>query len=121
MNPEEWLQGKLETDPKFRVIAEDARIFGELMEQPGWQRLIERIEREKDEYLHDIARRLLDGRKEIAVDQREIDFMAGFYKGALYVLKHPEVAEKSFTKAAHLAWVLDEADQEVDDVPSPYA
>lgn len=119
MNPEEWLQGKLETDPKFRVIAEDARVFGELMEQRGWQRLIQRLEGEKEEYLLDIAKRLLDGRQ---VDQREIDFMAGFFKGALYVLKHPEKAEESFTKAAHLAWVLDEADQEVEDVPSsPYA
>lgn len=117
MNPEEWLEGKLETDPKFRVIAEDARVFGELKEQRGWQRLIERLEREKEEYLRDVAVRLLDGRE---VSQREIDFMSGFYKGALYVLKHPEVAEKSFEKAARLAWVFDEHDQEVDDA-SPYA
>lgn len=117
MTPEDWLQGKLESDPKFRVIAEDARIFGELMEQRGWQRLMERLTKEREEYLRDVAVRLLDGRQ---VDQREIDFMAGFYKGALYVLKHPEQAEKSFEKAARLAWVFDEAEQEVDSA-SPYA
>ena len=118
MRPEEWLQDKLENDQKFKVIAEDARIFGELMSQPGWQRLMERLTKEKDEYLLDIAKRLLDGRE---VDQREIDFMSGFYKGALYVLKHPEEAEKSFEKAARLAWVFEGQEQEVQDVPSPYA
>lgn len=115
MTPDEWLKGKLENDPKFRVIAEDARIFGELKEQRGWQRLMERLLKERDEYLRDVAARLLDGKE---VTQREIDFMAGFYKGASYVLKHPEEAEKSFEKAARLAWVFEEHDEQE---ASPYA
>ena len=120
MTPEEWLSDKLENDPKFKVVAEDARIFTELMEQPGWKRLRERLTREEDEYLLDVARRLLDGRKELVVDQREIDFMAGFWKGAKYVLLHPEKAEQSFEKAARLAWVFEDSEQEVDSA-SPYA
>ena len=115
---EEWLQSHYEKDPKFRAIAEDAKVFGELQEQRGWQRLIARLDKERAEYLLDIAKRLLDGYQ---VDQREIDFMAGFYKGADYVLRHPQKAEESFEKAARLAWVFSESEQEVDDVPSPYA
>ena len=115
--PEEWIRDKADNDPKFRMIAEDARIFGELMEQRGWQRLLERMEKEEQEYLLDVAKRLRDG---FEVSQREIDFMAGFWKGAIYVLRHPQKAEQSFEKAARLAWVFESSDQEVEH-ESPYS
>jgi len=119
-DPSEWIQDRIASDPKIRAVAEDAKVFGELRDQRGWQRLVERLANEKDEYMLDIAARLLANKE---VPQREIDFMAGFYKGADYVLKHPEKAEESFVKASRLAWVMqsEEAAQSTVKEPSPYA
>ena len=118
--PQEWISDKIENDPGVRAIRDKARDFALLKEQPGWQQLIKMLEREQEEWLLDLAKRLFDG-EEVAPE--EIKFMAGFYRGADYVLRHPEVAEDSFVKAARRAWVLYETARAESDEPggSPHA
>lgn len=117
-DPTDWIQERMESDPKVREIADTARVYAELMSQQGWQRLIKMIEREKEEWLLDIAKRQFDGEE---VSQKEIKFMAGFWRGAEYVLRHPEKAEDSFVKAARLAWALAESESDTPEEGSPYA
>lgn len=119
-SPEEFILKRMEDDPKVKEIAESARKYAELMAQPGWQKLIEMIKREKEEWLLDLAKRQFDGEE---VSEREIRFYSGFWRGADYVLRHPEVAEDSFVKAARLAWAMYEGQAESNNQEgsSPYA
>ncbi len=116
---DEWIAAKIASDPKVRAVADDARVFGSLKQHQGWIRLIERIKKEEQSFMLSLAQRLLKTGAEIP--QREIDYMAGFYKGAMYVLMHPEEAEQSFERAARMAWVTTFAEHNApEEGVSPY-
>lgn len=96
-------------NPKVQQIVEDVRLLGELQEHVGWRRLYERVKEDRARFMGAIARRLMAGEK---VDQREIDFHRGFYYGALWILGHPEEAEKSLERAARQAYLAVELELE---------
>ncbi len=90
-------------DPNVRRIVQDARDYDELKKSPAWRKLYERIVADKEGFLDDLARRLMAGGK---TTEEEIAFMRGFYQGAVWVVKHPAVAEKNLERAATTAWAL---------------
>lgn len=114
----EFVLDRARRDPKVAKIVEDVRIFDGLREHAGWRRLYEKVGVDQDRFLAHIARRLMSGQE---VAQREIDFHRGFYQGALWVLGHPEEAEKSLERAAQKAWAAAKLEASIrDEGDSPY-
>jgi hypothetical protein len=106
-------------DPKVKKILEDVRMFDGLREHAGWRRLYDRVKADRERFLLGIARRLMNGE---VVDQLEIAHHRGFYQGALWVLGHPEEAEKNLERAARAAWVMANLEQLAEEESaSPYA
>lgn len=105
-------------NPRVHRVIEEARLYDSLRENVAWQKLAQRVRDDKDRYFASIARRLMSGAK---VDQREVDYMRGFYFGARWIIEHPEEAEKSLERAARAAWrmvLLEQA--EAAEEESPY-
>lgn len=103
----------LKGNPKIHQVVADARMFDGLREQPGWQRLYSMVVAKQDKWMQDISKRLM-GPKKRWPDSDEIAYHQGFFQGALFVLAHPEYAEKNLERSARLAWNLygDDNDQQ---------
>ncbi|MBI3936400.1 MAG: hypothetical protein HY323_05440 [Betaproteobacteria bacterium] len=95
-------------DPDELVrLSERAVKLQALADHPAWPELRARVEERRDKHMRSLLRRLTAGG---ALDQREIDRQAGFWKGALFVLDNPELAEKDLQNA--IAMVKAEAGEE---------
>ncbi len=102
-----WLSQRAKDKPKLQRIIENASLFDDLREHPGWKKLFELAQREEKKFLDDITRRIwLTPAEPPSIE--EIEFHKGFQKGALWVLKHPEWAMSSLHKAARAAWLLEQ-------------
>lgn len=73
-----------------------------LREHAGYQYLLKIIREKQKKALSTVARRLMAGE---LVDQREIDFQRGYFRGALDVAERPEKAVADLERAARQAWV----------------
>lgn len=96
---------RLADDPKIQKVVSEAHLFSELREQPGWQRLYERVAADKSKVMRQMAARLM-GPKSRWPTPEEIAYHRGFYQGATFVLAHPEHAERNLQKAADAAWLM---------------
>lgn len=119
--PEEaaqFISDRARENPKVRRVIEDVRLFDGLMEHPGWQRLADKIKGRKDAFTLSLATRLMAGEK---IEQTEIEFNRGFYKGAEYVIGMPEAAEVSLEQAASEAWRIARREAAIEaEQASPY-
>lgn len=95
----------LKEKPGIHQVVADARMFSDLRESPGWQRLFTMVQAKKGRWMEQISVRLM-GPKKSWPEPDEIAYYQGFYQGAIFVLSHPEHAEKNLEKAARLAWSL---------------
>ena len=86
---------KFDADTVAKKRDRAARL-GELREHPSWAELRAVLEERKAVYFRSLQRQLVSGS---AVDQRYIDRVAGFFKGAEWILDNPDLAEKSLQNA----------------------
>lgn len=77
---------------------ERARTLAKLAEHEGWKLLRELLEERKGKHLKRIAS-LLVARSEASVTQREIDYIAGFWHGAEWLLNNPDLHEQKLERA----------------------
>lgn len=103
MDVADFVAERMKQDPKIQRVVADAHLFDDLRRDPGWKRLYERVVADKRRIMEGVATRLLAGEK---VTQEEIEFYRGFYQGAVFVLQHPEHAERNLERAARVAWLL---------------
>ncbi len=108
-------------DPKARRAIHEARVLEPLHEDVAWQHLRQKVEASKESFLIRIAERQMRGEE---VSQREIDFLRGYYHGALDLLMAPERAEQNLEREAKRAYrkALAEANEaQAKEEESPYA
>lgn len=106
-----WLGQRAKTDPKLQRVVENAHLFDDLRSHPGWKKLFELAERQKDKFLEDITRRIW-ATPASPPSVEEIEFHKGFHQGAQWVLRHPEWALTNLQKAARAAWLLEQGQEE---------
>lgn len=105
-------------DPKVRQIVEDVRLFDGLRDHPGWKRLYDKIRENRDAFMVTLTRRLMAGER---VPFDEIAHSRGFYEGALWIIEQPETAERNLERAARVAWLRAQAENDQDEEGmSPY-
>lgn len=75
-----------------------ARAFrlGKLKEHESWQELRSLFEERKQKHYTSLTKQLIDGAE---IDQRWVDRIAGFFRGAQWILDNPDQAEKSLESA----------------------
>lgn len=98
-------------EPRVQKIVADARLFDSLRENPAWQRLFQMVQSRKRKWMEDIASRLITPGAKPPTPE-EIAYYQGFYQGAVFVLAHPEHAEKNLERAARVAWAMNSGDDE---------
>lgn len=96
---------RLAKNPRVQQIVADARIFDELRMNPAWQRLYSMVRNDQEKVYAKISKRVL-GPKDNWPTPEEVAYYRGFYQGAIFVLSHPEHAEKNLEKAAKTAWLM---------------
>lgn len=97
------LAERVQEDPNIRQVVLDAKQFDGLKEDPGWQRLYERLRGQRDSFLVNVSRRMMTGQE---VSRDEIVYHRGFYDGAMYAVAHPEVAFANLERAAKMAYFM---------------
>lgn len=106
---------RLAKDPRVQQIVADAHLFDSLRSEPGWQRLFTMVQAKKGRWMDSITRRLMGPQKQWPTPE-EIAYYQGFYQGAVFVVAHPEHAEKNLESAAQVAWAMSFGEDEDDDV-----
>lgn len=101
---------RIKSDPRVAQIVADARAFDALRIDPGWQRLYSRVVARKGRWMEGILARFM-GPKKNWPEPEEIAYYQGFYQGAVFVLAHPEHAEKNLERAARIAWAMTYEDE----------
>lgn len=84
----------------IRQIGDKARELGKLVDHPAWAILRAEFDGLKETYFKRLATRLVSGGlKAEALDQRELDYQRGFFRGAEWILANPEMIAKTLEKA----------------------
>lgn len=85
---------------KIRVLGDRARELSKLQEHPSWPILKTELERVRDLYVGRLARTFATGGiSALPLNQREIDYQRGFFRGAKWILDNPDMAESTLMKA----------------------
>lgn len=90
-------------DPKVQQIVANAHLFDELKRSPAWAKLYELAKKQNLKVKAVLAERLWKGEK---LTPEEVAYQKGFYQGCIWVLAHPEHAERSLETAARAAYLL---------------
>lgn len=98
-------------------LRQEVEAFGSLRDQVGWQRLLKRTIAQKDDWFAKLARKLASGAPLDASFQRQVDYDRGWFDGALYVLRHPELSEEALESALAVAWALRSGEPGVSEIP----
>ena len=77
--------------------------LSELKSHPSWAELHAVLEERKTKRFDAIQRQLIEG---VPVDQRYLDRIAGFFKGAEWILGNPDQSEKSLAVAVQKAQLM---------------
>ena len=96
---------ELSDDPRVAQVVADAHLFDELRSNPGWQRLFDRVAARKAKWMSSLCTRLM-GPQKLWPKPEEIAYYQGFFQGAVWVLAHPEHAERNLERAAERAWMM---------------
>jgi hypothetical protein len=89
------------SDPDIALMIGDVKKIDHLREDAGWQTLRRRVVEQKDKFMLKMARGLMAGN---VADQRQIDYMRGYYAGSLDVVNIPMQAAESLERAAVKAY-----------------
>jgi hypothetical protein len=73
------------------ALTEKTARMASLKEHPGWADLRAHFANRRRVWTERLQKDLMEGR---ALDQRDIDRHAGFWKGAEFILEHPDMTEK---------------------------
>lgn len=97
-------------DPeRLAQLTERAHRLGKLKEHESWGELRALFEERRDKHYNGLLKQLLAG---VEVDQRQIDRLAGFFKGAEWLLDNPDMAidslERALLKAERLQALTEE-------------
>ena len=103
-------------DPKVQAIATDARLFSDLVDQPGWRRLRTKFQDEYEEYCNALGRRLMNG---APIPQEEILWHRAWFQALEWFTGTPEMAMGNLEAAARRAYALAVLDLGADDDTSP--
>lgn len=88
---------------KLADLRTRAARLSELKSHPSWAELRSLLEERKARRFDQVTRQLVAGEP---VDQRYIDRMAGFFKGAEWILDNPDMAEQSLERAIDKARLM---------------
>lgn len=108
----DFLLERAKDDPKIQQTIVKAQNLHGLLEDKGWRSLYEIVQKAKDRWMHELAKRLMRGEK---VSPEEIAWRRGYFAGAEWAASHPKQAIKSLERAATAAYVLaqqEEADSQ---------
>lgn len=98
-------------DPeKVARLQERAVRLGELKAHPSWAELRAVFEERRRKHFDSLTKQLVAG---LDVDQRHVDRMAGFFKGAEFVLDFPDLAESSLETALKRVELFEALHEEV--------
>lgn len=85
---------------KVRELGDSVRELAKLVEHPSWPVLRAEFEKRERAYLDKIVRQLVAGGIDAKpIDQREIDYIRAFLRGARAVLDTPDNAMKALEEA----------------------
>lgn len=83
-------------DPNAVAALRDRTVkLSQLREHPSWAELQLVLEERKAKVFGTIQRQLIEG---VEVDQRWIDRVAGFFKGAEWILDNPDMIEQKLER-----------------------
>jgi hypothetical protein len=100
-----------EPDPeKVAALAQRAQRLSKLKDHESWGELRALFEERQRKHFDNLTRQLLAGAE---VDQRYVDRMAGFFRGAQWLLDNPEMAETSLRTALRRAELFQELQKEI--------
>lgn len=105
MSVADTIADRMKKDPKVASIVADAQMFDQLQQDPGWRRLFEKVQADKQRFMDGLARRMFGPKKNRPSDE-EIAFQQGFYQGAIWILSYPDKAMENLERTARLAWAL---------------
>jgi hypothetical protein len=77
--------------------------LSELKSHPSWAELLAILEERKTKRFGAVQRQLIEG---VAIDQRYLDRLAGFFKGAEWILDNPDLSEQSLATAVKKAKIM---------------
>lgn len=98
-------------DPdRLAAIADRAQRLSQLKQHESWQELRVLFEERRQKHFENLTSRLLAGAE---VDQRHVDRLAGFFRGAQWILDNPDLAEASLEAALKKAERLQTIKEEV--------
>lgn len=103
-----WFLARGKKDGKLQELAERAAVFDDLKNHPAWRRLYELAVAEKESFFRGVTARMWN-KPPVLPTESEVAYHQGFYQGALWLLAHPEMAEKSLYAAARAAYLLSQA------------
>ena len=86
-----------------------AAVLAELKQQPAWAELARIVEERKRVHFDSLTRRLIAGQP---VDQREVDRMAGYFKGQEDLIARPDLAANQAKSALKRAELFEEGASE---------
>lgn len=96
-------------EASLQVIADRARRLGSIKQHPAWPELREELGRKKARTQKSFqARHFTSSHLAAPVDQREIDFLNGFFAGAEWILDNPEQAEDTLKAALRKSEALEQ-------------
>lgn len=98
-------------------LRQEVEAFGSLREHVGWQRLLKRTIAQKEEWFEKLARKIASGQPLDEKFQRQVDYDRGWYDGAIYVLRHPELSEEALESALAVAWALRSGEPGISEIP----
>lgn len=87
---------EIEAKRKMAELGTYAQDLAKLKEHESWGVLRQRFEKMKEDDVRSLSHQLLSGRE---VDNTNLAFRRGFWKGAQWVLDNPDLAQQAFEKA----------------------
>lgn len=93
-------------DPDAVAALRDRTVkLSQLREHPSWPELRSCLEERKTKTFAGIQRQLVSG---VAIDQRWLDRVAGFFAGAEWLLDNPDMTEQKLQRAVERAALFTE-------------
>lgn len=83
-----------------RALGDRAQALGKLEGNEGWELLRKELEERREAFEHTLGRRLLVGGLEAdPVNQRQIDYQRGYWRGVRDILDSPKRAQEALADA----------------------
>lgn len=85
---------------RLKAVGDKAQALGKLDTNEGWILLKSEWAKQKQDYEQSLSRRLLSGGKDAEpVNQRDIDYQRGYWRGVQAILGSPDAAKAALVEA----------------------